>query len=688
MPRLIPRRPPRVRAVDALARDDLAARGALRRSAVAQGVDLANDLTRAVELGQLTLHYQPIVRLRTGECTRVEALLRWEHPELGLVPPAELLLLAEQLGLLVEIGRFVLDAALRQREAWRAHDLQLGVALNLAPAELAEPLLADRLAAVLQSHRVDPAEVTLELPVSTLHEAYVTEAVRRFTHTGVRLSLDGLSASQPPPRSLVRLVHELKVSRWIVMRAVADPSAALVLRSAIELARDLGLTAVAVGVEDRLTRDLVASLGYDEAQGYFISRPLLAQDLLQWRRWVAGLALTGGLVATGQVGGVRATAASDPPAERVVMGSSMPACCVLDLSALLTTSATGPDHRPSQAEIERRTGTALVAVATSRADLLVERGLAPGDQRRLAIALDESVASTEREYGRTFADRPAVYVFATRASFALGLQRGFGHRGPEAGVLAAANGGVTLLREGAIVINWANVSAANPLAILRHELTHAIVHQIIGPQAQLPAWVDEGLATLAERDDAGSSDGAISRDPYVVLSTLAAGEGSLASLASPADWMVQNAKLGGEGYRVAGAAVRLMQERLGPRGMLGVLEETGRSNDFAAAYARAAGESLATFTRSFPSRLAAAHPGPGISVVPAEGGVRYLLNGFAPGTEVAVSIKGVNYDLHFAIVTDRYGLYEAVFGATAPPGEYRLTATGPGGTASALLSTN
>ena len=417
-----------------------------------------------------------------------------------------------------------------------------------------------------------------------------------------------------------------------------------------------------------------------------MSRPLLAHDLLHWRRWVAGLALTGGLVATGQVGGGRAAAASDPPAERVVMGSLPPACCVLDLSALLTTSATGPDHRPSQADIERRTGTALVAVATSRADLLVERGLAPGDQRRLAIALDASVARTEREYGRAFTGRPTVYVFATRASFALGLQRGFGYRGHEAGVLAAANGGVTLLREGAIVINWANVSAANPLAILRHELTHAIVHQIIGPQAQLPAWVDEGLATLAERDDAGSSDGVISRDPYVVLSTLAAGEGSLASLASPADWMVQNAKLGGEGYRVAGAAVRLMQERLGPRGMLGVLEETGRSNDFAAAYARAAGESLATFTRSFPSRLAAAHPGPGISVVPAEDGVRYLLNGFAPGTEVAVSIKGVNYDLHFAIVTDRYGLYEAVFGATAPPGEYRLTATGPGGTASALLT--
>ena len=102
MPRLIPRRPRRGRAVDALARSDLATPGGLRRGAIAQGIDLAQDMSRAVELKQLTLHYQPIVRLRTGECTRVEALLRWEHPQLGPVPPAELLLLAEQLGLLVE----------------------------------------------------------------------------------------------------------------------------------------------------------------------------------------------------------------------------------------------------------------------------------------------------------------------------------------------------------------------------------------------------------------------------------------------------------------------------------------------------------------------------------------------------------------------------------------------------------
>jgi hypothetical protein len=106
-----------------------------------------------------------------------------------------------------------------------------------------------------------------------------------------------------------------------------------------------------------------------------------------------------------------------------------------------------------------------------------------------------------------------------------------------------------------------------------------------------------------------------------------------------------------------------------------------------AAYAQAAGESLRTCTQSFPARLAAAHPGPEISVTAAQEGVRYMLSGFTPGTEVTVSIKGVTMTCTFSVTADRYGLYAAVFRATAPPGEYRVTATGRGGTTSALLTT-
>src|SRR5947199_8503450 len=109
------------------------------------------------------------------------------------------------------------------------------------------------------------------------------------------------------------------------------------------------------------------------------------------------------------------------------------------------------------------------------------------------------MATLEQDLGHTFASRPAVYVFATRNSFAFGLQEIFGVRGPDAGLLAVANGGITLPRQGTIVLNLQNVPNDKDFAIVRHELTHALVHETIGVDSTLPAWFDAGLATLEER---------------------------------------------------------------------------------------------------------------------------------------------------------------------------------------------
>src|SRR5260370_41260635 len=130
------------------------------------------------------------------------------------------------------------------------------------------------------------------------------------------------------------------------------------------------------------------------------------------------------------------------------------------------------------------------------------------------------MAKVEGELGHSFVSRPAVYAFATRNSFAFGLQTVFGVRGPDAGILAAANGGITLPRQGAIVINLENVPSDKDFAIVRHELTHALVHQIVGVNASLPAWVDEGLATEIERGGGGAT--AAARGPPVLPRRLAA----------------------------------------------------------------------------------------------------------------------------------------------------------------------
>src|SRR5207302_10726287 len=140
----------------------------------------------------------------------------------------------------------------------------------------------------------------------------------------------------------------------------------------------------------------------------------------------------------------------------------------------------------------------------------------------------------EDELGHSFVSRPAVYAFATRNSFAFGLQTVFGVRGPDAGILAAANGGITLPRQGAIVLNLQNVPNDKDFAIVRHELTHALVHETIGGDATLPAWFDEGLATLEERAGSATSG---ARSSAVALSIPTAGKTTLGDLEQGTQWV-------------------------------------------------------------------------------------------------------------------------------------------------------
>jgi len=606
------------------------------------------ELAAALLRGELALHYQPIVDLRSGVCRRVEALLRWRHPRLGLLEPGDFLPFASEV--IEQIGVWVVRAAAAQWTEWRGLGSALGIGINVSAPELAH---VDALLEALAPFGSGAA--TFEISPGTFATATARPAAIRLAAAGARMAIDGAGVADAPGRALAPLLDELKISRALVGRANEDPRALADLRSLIELARDYRLISVAVGIEDRATRDLALSLGCDMAQGYFVSRPLVPDRLGPWRQWAAGLALTGSLTLTTFAGLGKAAASGGGQQTPTLVKGVLQTACSVDL----------PD-------VKARSGVDLECERGDRADLYVEASVPPALRDALAAAVERDMATVESDLGHSFASRPAVYAFATRNSFAFGLQTVFGVRGPDAGVLAAANGGITLPRQGAIVINLQNVPNDKDLAIVRHELTHALVHEIVGLDASLPAWFDEGLATEMERGDSGAAVAA--RGSAVALGILTAGKTTLGDLDQQTEWAQRNAALDGQGYSVAAEAVRLLEQRLTHDGLIRMLDEIGGGSTFGAAYLAEAGETVADFTRAFPARLAAESEARIVQTARPDG-VLWTLAGFTPNSVVTVTIDGAGYHLEYEVRTDTYGMHQGSFGGTAPKGEYTIRAS-------------
>ena len=605
------------------------------------------ELAAALSRSELVLHYQPIVDLRSGECRRVEALLRWRHPRLGLLEPGDFLPFAS--AFIEQIGVWVVRSAAAQWTEWRALGPGLGIGINVSAPELA------RVDAFLEALApFGSGTLTFELTPDTFATAAARPAITRLAAAGARLALDGVGVADAPGRTVAAQLDELKISRAVVRRATEDPRALADMRSLVELARDYRLTSVAVGIEDRATRELALSLGCELAQGYFVSRPLVPDRLGPWRRWAAGVALTGSLTITTFAGIGKAAASGGNQQTPTLVKGVLATACSVDL----------PD-------VSARSGIDLECVRGDRADLYVEESVAPAVRDALVSAIERDMAKLERELGHTFASRPAVYAFATRNTFAFGLQEIFGVRGPDAGLLAAANGGITLPRQGAIVINLQNVPNDKDYAIVRHELTHALVHEIVGLNASLPAWFDEGLATLIERDG-GATAGA--RSGAVALGILTAGKTTLGDLDQQTQWAQRNAELDGQAYSVAAEAVRHLELRVTHDGLVRMLDAIAGGSTFAAAYLAEAGETIADFTRAFPARLAAESEARIVHTARADG-VLWTLAGFTPDSVVTVTIDGAGYHLEYEIRTDRYGMHQGSFGGTAAKGEYTIRAS-------------
>ena len=618
------------------------------------------ELAAALSHSELVLHYQPIVDLRSGECRRVEALLRWRHPRLGLLEPGDFLPFAS--AFIEQIGVWVVRAAAAQWTEWRALGPGLGVGVNVSAPELA------RVDAFLEALApFGSGTVTFELSPETFATSAARPAVARLAAAGARIALDGVGVTDAPGRTVAALLDELKISRALVRRASEDPRALADMRALVELARDYRLTSVAVGIEDRATRDLALSLGCELGQGYFVSRPLVPDRLGPWRRWAAGVALTGSLTITTFAGiGKAASSGGGGQQTPTLVKGVLATACSVDLPNVVA-----------------RSGIDLECQQSDHADLYVEESVTPVVRDALASAIERDMAKLEQELGHTFSSRPAVYAFATRNSFAFGLQEIFGVRGPDAGLLAAANGGITLPRQGAIVINLQNVPNDKDYAIVRHELTHALVHEIVGLNATLPAWFDEGLATLMERDG-GATAGA--RSTAVALGILSEGKITLGDLDQQTQWAQRNAALDGQAYSVAAEAVRHLELRVTHDGLVRMLDAIGGGSTFAAAYLAEGGETIADFIRAFPSRLAEESEARIVHTARPDG-VLWTLAGFTPDSVVTVTIDGAGYHLEYEIRTDKFGMHQGSFGGTAPKGEYTIRASRSGTSATTTIRT-
>ncbi len=248
-------------------------------SAAMARLELEGDLRRAIDAREFILHYQPLASLGTGEVVSLEALIRWQHPERGLLPPSEFIPLAEENGLIVDIGRWVLREACTRAGAWqRAYpSLRLTIAVNLSARQLADPLLVHDVSTALAETGLDPSSLILEITESVLIEDAdaAVARLRQLKSTGVRLAIDDFGTGYSSLSSLQSLpVDILKIDKAFIDGVTSGAEADGLVQAILRLARTFHLVTVAEGVErpDQLER--LRQLGCQQIQGFWYSRPL------------------------------------------------------------------------------------------------------------------------------------------------------------------------------------------------------------------------------------------------------------------------------------------------------------------------------------------------------------------------------------------------------------------------------
>jgi diguanylate cyclase (GGDEF)-like protein len=246
---------------------------------------LASDLRRGIDQGQLLLHYQPKVDAQTGAVLGAEALVRWQHPTHGLIPPTEFIPLAEHTGLITALTRFVLDNALRQCRTWLQGGHEIAVAVNISTHRLLDLTFPGEVAELLARWEVPPALLTLEITESAImaDPDRAMHVVQQLHASGVHLSIDDFGTGYSSMAYLKNLpVDELKIDRSFVSSMTTSERDAVIVRSTVELGRNLGLHVIAEGVEDIATWNELDAIGCHAIQGYYVSRPVAPTGFEEW----------------------------------------------------------------------------------------------------------------------------------------------------------------------------------------------------------------------------------------------------------------------------------------------------------------------------------------------------------------------------------------------------------------------
>ncbi len=246
---------------------------------------VAHELRRAIDGDELLLHYQPKAHLRSGLVTRVEALVRWKHPERGMVPPMQFIPLAERTGLVKPMTLKILDMAMAQCVEWQNRGTPISVAVNLSTRTLQESFLPELIQSLLERWNVEPQFLKLEITESCLMSEpdRVIAMLEKVQDLGVHLSLDDFGTGYSSLAYLRRLpVDEIKIDKSFVKEMTKNSSDVEIVRATIDLAHNLGRQVVAEGIEDSDTWDMLNNLGCDLGQGYYLSPPLAPEALSEW----------------------------------------------------------------------------------------------------------------------------------------------------------------------------------------------------------------------------------------------------------------------------------------------------------------------------------------------------------------------------------------------------------------------
>lgn len=246
---------------------------------------MLSQLRRAVDVGeQVVLHYQPKVNTELGSVSGVEALVRWQHPTRGLLPPAQFMGAVERSDLITPLTDRILGIGFAQLACWLADGLVLPMSLNIGAAALIDTAFPNRVAVLLAEHAVPPELITLEITETALiaDDVSSVKAMARLQELGVRLSLDDFGTGYSSLSHLTMPLQELKIDQQFVTDMTVSPQSHAIARAVVDVAHALGLGVVGEGVEDAETLEALRRLGCDAVQGYFTCRPLPEPELRAW----------------------------------------------------------------------------------------------------------------------------------------------------------------------------------------------------------------------------------------------------------------------------------------------------------------------------------------------------------------------------------------------------------------------